>query len=77
MVYLVGAGLLNVSRKMVIEVLVSENIPYNDTNNEVVTTQNCQFPVIIKLRKGLGNDTVPCKVYKVINIVNSLPVEIK
>lgn len=78
MVYITGTGLLNVARKIVIEELIAENIPFSDLTSEVIDIyKNCQFPVIIKIRKNMNNDNEPCKVCKVINIVNSLPIEIK
>lgn len=77
MVYLSGAGSLNINKRTVVEMLTAKNIPYIDTNVAVDSnTSSYNFPVNIRLRKN-AYDTNSHKVCKVIHVVNSLPIEIK
>lgn len=78
MVYLQGAGLLNAAKRTIIEQLDRKKIPYTDMSVAVSPTNtNYELAVIIKLRKNFGLTHDPCKVSKVIHVVNSLPIEIK
>jgi hypothetical protein len=76
LVYIAGAGLLNIAKKAIIEELILSGIEYIDLNVAVDTMQPRNFPVLIKLRKA-GTEQDSCKVCKVLHIVNSLPIDIK
>lgn len=77
-VYISGAGLLNIAKKAIVHELSEKQIKFVDMNLAVDSGSNYKFPVMIKLRKNvLGVDQDPYKVCKVIHIVNSLPIEIK
>ena len=78
MVYLSGAGLLNLAKKKLVELLQDADMDYTDLNVSVPALPKYNFPVAIRLRElSYGAKHDPYKVCKVIHIVNSLPITIK
>lgn len=78
MVYITGAGLLNLAKKKLIELLDDVGMPYTDLNNAMPPQTKFNFPVAIRLRElAYGAKHDPYKVCKVIHIVNSIPITIK
>ena len=78
MVYLSGAGLLNLAKKKLVELLTDADMPYTDLNIAVPSQTKFNFPVAIRLRENAyGAKHDPYKVCKVIHIVNSIPITIK
>lgn len=77
MVYLSGAGLLNLAKKKIIESLKDADIPYTDTSVSHAKDIDYKYPVLIKLRKNFGSNYDPCKLAKMVYVVNSLPIDIK
>lgn len=77
MVYLSGAGLLNLLKKKIIEELKEEGIPFSDTSTIKSISDAYKFPVMFRLKKNIGSNYDPCKVAKIIHVVNSIPINIK
>lgn len=76
MVYLSGVGSISLSKKKTIEVLDMYSIPYTDLS-QAVPADKYKFPVLIKFKKVTEIFTDPSKVYKIIYVVNSTPVDVK
>jgi hypothetical protein len=78
MVYMSGAGVLNLAKKKLVELLTDAGIEYTDLNTSVPPLTKYNFPVAIRLRdSAYGAKHDPYKVCKSIHIVNSLPITIK
>lgn len=75
MVYLSGGGSINLSKKKLIELLNEAKITYRDTNITVPSHKEC--PVLIKFKRNFESNHDPMKVSKVVQLVNSTPIEVK
>ena len=76
MVYLSGVSVISLLKKKTIEVLDELDIPYTDLTHSV-PVDKYKFPVLIKFKKNAETSFDPNKIYKIINIVNSTPINVK
>lgn len=77
LVYISGSSVTNSVREKLKKDLTNAGISYCDTNISVAVVSSYVFPVIVRFRKKFEAAYDPSKVGKIINLVNSQPINIK
>jgi len=79
-VYMSGPSVISHSKQQLTALLAEEKIKYFDTVNQfsrTPSTAQYEFPVLVRFKKSLDSSFDPYKVGKIIQLVNSQPINIK
>jgi len=77
-VYFSGSSLIAANISLLRKQLTEANITYTDSNTTVPPNENSfKFPILIKLKSKFGSTNDLFRVGKIIQLVNSQPIEIK